>query len=76
MRIGSKVVLTALVGLVGLSVFGSPVLAQDSAARDAAIHKCILAAQAQFPGTSESGDTMRNRTSAYKACMTAAGQRP
>jgi hypothetical protein len=75
MRIASKVVLTALVAL-SVADFGSPVLAQDSAARDAAIHKCILQAQAEYPSTSGSGDTQRNRTSAYKACMTAAGQRP
>lgn len=75
MRIANKVILTTLV-VLSVADFGSPVLAQDSAARDAAIHKCILQVQAEYPGTATDGDTMRNRTSAYKACMTAAGQRP
>ena len=48
--------------------------AQD-AARDAAIHKCIMQAQAQWPDVSNPGN-QRNRTDAYRSCMQAEGQRP
>jgi hypothetical protein len=60
----------------GLSVaaFASPVSAQDSAARDAAIAKCVKLAQSTYP---EDGDEQgRNRTMLYKSCMTQAGFNP
>jgi hypothetical protein len=62
--------------LLGLSVTGlaSISLAQDNAARDAAIAKCIKQAQTQYPG--DDVDTQRGRTSVYKACMTTAGFQP
>ena len=47
--------------------------AQQSAARDAAIHRCINQAHREFPG-GESQDMQRS--DAYKACMVAAGFQP
>jgi hypothetical protein len=68
---------TILIALaIGLSTvaFASQASAQD-AARDAAIHKCVNQAQKEWPNGGED-TTMRNRTAAYLACMSAAGQRP
>jgi hypothetical protein len=45
-------------------------VAQDSAARDAAIAKCVKEAQTAYP--LDGDDQGRNRTALYKACMTAA----
>src|SRR5262245_34446110 len=45
---------------------------QQSAARDAAIHRCIEQAQQMYPGTSQG----TNRSDSYKACMTNAGFTP
>jgi hypothetical protein len=69
----SKSVIAALAGLFFVS-FAPQVSAQD-AARDAAIHKCVLEAQATYPDVSNPGNP-RNRTDAYKACMSAAGFAP
>jgi hypothetical protein len=62
--------------LAGISVaaFASSVAAQDSAARDAAIAKCVKQAQTAFP--LDGDDQGRNRTALYKSCMTAAGFNP
>jgi hypothetical protein len=62
--------------LAGLSIagFASQVSAQDSPERDAAMARCIKAAQSQYP--SDDNAAVAQRTAAYKACMTAAGQRP
>lgn len=61
---------------LGLSAtaFASQVSAQDSAARDAAIAKCVKEAQTAYP--LDGDDQGRNRTALYKACMTAAGFNP
>ena len=69
----SKLAIAAMAGLLAAS-FASQVSAQD-AARDAAIHKCIMQAQAQWPDVSNPGN-QRNRTDAYMSCMQAAGMRP
>jgi hypothetical protein len=47
--------------------------AQQSAARDAAIHRCINQAHREFPG-GESQDMQRS--DAYKACMASLGFQP
>jgi hypothetical protein len=73
MGILSKSVIAALAGLFFVS-FAPQASAQD-AARDAAIHKCMLEAQAKYPDVSNPGN-QRNRTDAYKACMAAAGMAP
>jgi hypothetical protein len=60
-------------GLSG-TAFASQVSAQDSAARDAAIAKCVKQPQTAYP--LDGDDQGRNRTALYKACMTAAGFNP
>ena len=74
MNIVSKLAVAALAGFLLAAGLASQASAQD-AARDAAIHKCITQAQAQWPDVSNPG-TQRNRTDAYRACMQAEGQRP
>ena len=69
----SKLTFAAMTGLFVAS-FASQASAQD-AARDAAIHKCIMQAQTQWPDVSNPGN-QRNRTDAYRSCMQAEGQRP
>jgi hypothetical protein len=69
----SKFAIATMAGLLVAS-FASQASAQD-AARDAAIHKCIMQAQAQWPDVSNPGN-QRNRTDAYRSCMQAEGQRP
>ena len=69
----SKLAVAAMAGLF-VATFAPQASAQD-AARDAAIHKCIMQAQAQFPDVSNPGN-QRNRTDAYRSCMAAEGQRP
>jgi hypothetical protein len=49
-------------------------VAQDSAARDAAIGRCIRQAHTQYPDDND--DAGRNRTAVYKACMASAGFNP
>ena len=69
----SKLAIAAMAGLLVVS-FASQASAQD-AARDAAIHKCILQAQTMHPDISNPSN-QRNRTDAYRSCMQAEGQRP
>ena len=69
----SKLAVAAMAGLF-VATFAPQASAQD-AARDAAIHKCIMQAQAQWPDVSNPGN-QRNRTDAYRSCMQAEGQRP
>jgi len=73
MRITSKLAIAALAGLF-IANFAPQAWAQ-SAARDAAIHKCVNEAQARFPNVSDD-NTMRARTDVYRSCMAAAGQAP
>ena len=74
MRLVSKAVIAALAGLF-LANSTPQSSAQDSEKRDAAIHKCILEAQARFPDVTVAS-SQRGRTDTYKACMVAAGERP
>ncbi|MEJ0076647.1 MAG: hypothetical protein WDO17_14580 [Alphaproteobacteria bacterium] len=74
MAIVSKLAFAALAGLFAAN-FVSQASAQDSPARDAAIHKCINEAQARFPNVSDD-NTMRARTDVYRSCMRSAGQNP
>jgi hypothetical protein len=55
------------------AAFASQATAQQSAARDAAIHRCINQAHREFPG-GESQDMQRS--DAYKACMASLGFQP
>jgi hypothetical protein len=73
MRMSSSLAILALAGLFVAS-FAPQASAQDST-RDAAIHKCILEAQARFPDVTVAS-SQRGRTDTYKACMVAAGERP
>jgi hypothetical protein len=61
-----------------LAAFAAAALAPHAfaqeAGRDAAIAKCVKVAQASHPG--EDDGAQRDRTAAYKACMTQAGMRP
>jgi hypothetical protein len=59
---------------VALSVagFALPASAQDSAARDAAIGRCIRQAHLQYPNEEQ----QIQRADVYKACMVAAGFQP
>lgn len=59
---------------VALSVggFALSALAQDSAARDAAIGRCIRQAHLQYPNEEQ----QIQRADVYKACMVAAGFQP
>jgi len=59
---------------LAVAAFSSPAAAQDSAARDAAIAKCVKEAQTAYPDDGD--DQGRNRTALYKACMTSAGFNP
>jgi hypothetical protein len=70
----SSILSTALLVGVSVALLASRADAQ-SAARYAAIEKCIAQAQAQWPNLGNNGNE-RNRTASYKACMKAAGQRP
>ena len=69
----SKLMLVLLAGL-SVAAFASQASAQGSPQRDAAIEKCITQAHQQWPGNDQ--EAHRQRTAAYKACMTAAGQNP
>jgi hypothetical protein len=63
--------------LVSFSVFASAsqVLAQSSAAREAAIHRCMLEAIKEYPRLGPD-DSDLARTLVYKNCMSAAGFAP
>jgi len=54
------------------AVFALQASAQDSAARDAAIKKCLREAHQQFPNDIETD----SRAAVYKTCMVAAGFTP
>jgi len=73
MGILSKSVIAALAGLFVVS-FAPVASAQVDAARNAIIHKCIVAAQKEWPNVTP--DQERMRTDAYLACMQKEGQRP
>ena len=49
--------------------------AQQSAARDAAIHRCVNQAHREFPGEGGQSQDMQ-RSDAYKACMASLGFQP
>jgi hypothetical protein len=71
--------LVAMAASFGVIMLASEAMAQtrtsqESAARDAAIHKCVLQAVAEYPRGPDSNDSAR--TALYKACMTAAGFAP
>ena len=68
----SKLAFAAMAGLL-VAGFASQASAQD-AARDAAIHECIMQAQAMPRYLQPSNQ--RNRTDAYRSCMASKGQRP
>jgi hypothetical protein len=51
---------------------GASASAQDSAARDAAIGKCVRQAHLQYPNEEQ----QMQRADVYKACMVAAGFQP
>jgi hypothetical protein len=76
MTIASKIVFAVLAGLF-VANFGSQVQAQvvQGPERDAAIHRCIIQAQREYPDPT-SDQAQLGRTASYKACMTAAGQVP
>jgi hypothetical protein len=77
MKTVTKFVIAALAGAFATN-FAAQVQAQQSVTpgpeRDAAIHRCIIQAQREYPDPSDR--FQRDRTASYKACMTAAGQAP
>jgi hypothetical protein len=64
--------LVALAGAVSFMAIASQASAQD-AAREAAIAKCVKLVQ---DSRGSGPDQEAQRVSAFKACMTAAGQKP
>jgi hypothetical protein len=64
--------LLALPVALSVVVFTWSAAAQDSAARDAAIGKCIRQAHLQYPNEEQ----QIQRADVYKACMVAAGFQP
>ena len=62
----------ALPVVLAVAGFASSASAQDSAARDAAIGKCIRQAPFQYPNDEQ----QMQRADVYKACMVAAGFQP
>jgi hypothetical protein len=58
--------------VLSIAGFASLASAQDSAARDAAIGKCIRQAHLQYPNEEQ----QMQRADVYKACMVAAGFQP
>jgi hypothetical protein len=73
MRISSTFAIAALAGLF-IANF-APQASAQSAARDAAIHKCVTEAAQRFPNVSDPNN-QRARTDVYRECMGAAGQAP
>ena len=75
MSVRSLLVATG-VGLTA-AIGGSPMVAhaQDSATRDAAIKKCVMAAHSQYKG-GDADNEETGRTAVYTACMTKAGFKP
>ena len=73
MAIVSKLAAAAFSGLfVACAV---PQASAQDAARDAAIHKCIIEVQTRYPDPSIAAE-QRARLDAYRSCMAAAGQTP
>ena len=72
----SKLAFAALAASLFVANCASQASAQDSAARDAAIHKCILEAQARFPDPGQDESAARSRVEVYRSCMRAAGHNP
>jgi hypothetical protein len=64
--------LLALPAALSVVVFTWSASAQDSAARDAAIGRCIRQAHLQYPNEEQ----QIQRADVYKACMVAAGFQP
>jgi len=62
----------ALPVALSVAAFVSQALAQDSAARDAAIGRCVRQAHLQYPNETD----VIARSDVYKACMVAAGFQP
>jgi hypothetical protein len=62
----------ALPAALSVMIFTWSASAQDSAARDAAIGKCIRQAHLQYPNEEQ----QIQRADVYKACMVAAGFQP
>jgi hypothetical protein len=62
----------ALPVVLAVAGFASSASAQHSAARDAAIGKCIRQAHLQYPNDEQ----QMQRADVYKACMVAAGFQP
>jgi hypothetical protein len=58
--------------VLSIAGFASSASAQDSAARDAAIGKCVRQAHLQYPNEEQ----QMQRADVYKACMVAAGFQP
>jgi hypothetical protein len=73
MAIVSKLAVAALSGLFIAQAV--PQASAQNAARDAAIHKCILEVQTRFPDASIAAN-QRARLETYRSCMAAAGQAP
>lgn len=71
MNFGHRLFLALVLGAF-VAVFAAQAMAQQSAARDAAIHRCIQQAQRLYPGNQQD----QERTDLYKACMTSAGFLP
>jgi hypothetical protein len=69
----SRTALSILAAALSAAILTVPASAQQDAKRDAAIRKCVTAVQ-QIMGTSE--EEMARRVAAWKACMTAEGERP
>jgi hypothetical protein len=70
----SKHFFVALLAAASIAALATAASAQGN--RDAAVAKCLQTARAEFPGTDPDPQLDRNRTSAYKACMTSAGFNP
>jgi uncharacterized protein YpmB len=62
----------ALPVALSVAALASQALAQDSAARDAAIGRCVRQAHLQYPNETD----VIARSEVYKACMVAAGFQP
>jgi hypothetical protein len=73
MRTANKVLVVFAVAL-SAAAFASQVSAQDTAARDGAISKCVKQAQTQYPD--DSITNQQSRSDVYKSCMKTAGFNP
>ena len=74
MTLATRLISTLVLGSFVVA-FAAPAIAQQDSPRDAAIHRCIVQAQREYPDAT-SDSAQRSRTMAYKACMAAAGQNP